>query len=127
MALAAAAIALAIHGPAGVIPLHVEGEWPSTLLTAGFVAMAIGAFGPGLAAACFTVAAIATWHALRTSGRMARFAWVFWVVAPLPILLLPLSYLFSLNIPDAARTSASQVRHLLTVTAPALFGLLPGT
>jgi hypothetical protein len=109
------------------MPLSIEGEWPSPLLSFGLVLLAIGAFGPGLAAACFAVAALATWRTPRTSSRLARFAWVFWVVAPLPILLLPLSYLFSLNSSDAARTSASQVRHLLTVTAPALFGLLPGT
>jgi hypothetical protein len=41
--------------------------------------------------------------------------------------MLPVAYLFSLNLQDSLRTSANQVRYLLTVTAPALFALLPGT
>jgi hypothetical protein len=93
----------------------------------GLVALLVGAFGPGLVGAGLALAAVWSWRRLGTSSRLARAAWVLWVLGPLPVLLLPLAHLFSLNPEDALRTSASQVRHLLTVMAPALFALLPGT
>ena len=49
------------------------------------------------------------------------------MLGPLPVLLLPVAHLFSLDPEDSLKTSATQVRHLLTVIAPALFALLPGT
>jgi hypothetical protein len=52
---------------------------------------------------------------------------VLWVLGPLPVQILPLAHLFNLNAQDSLKTSAAQVRHLLTVTAPAFFALLPGT
>jgi hypothetical protein len=93
----------------------------------GLVALVVGAFGPGLVGACLALVAIWSWRRLRTSSRLARAAWVLWVLGPLPVLLLPLAHLFNLSAEDSLKTSATQVRHLPTVLAPAFFALLPGT
>jgi hypothetical protein len=45
----------------------------------------------------------------------------------LPVLLVPVAHLFGLDAAGSLKTSAHQVRYLLTVLAPALFALLPGT
>jgi hypothetical protein len=125
-AIVATAVGLVVHGPTGEVR-YEAGEWPSPWLVLGLVALVVGAFGPGLVGAWLALAAVWSWRRLGTSSRFARAAWVLWVLGPLPVLLLPLAQLFSLNPEDSLRTSASQVRHLLTVTAPALFALLPGT
>jgi hypothetical protein len=96
-------------------------------LLLGVVALAVGAFGPGLVGTCLALAAVWSWRRPGTSSRFARAAWVLWVLGPLPVLLLPVAYLFNLNVEDALKTSSHQVRYLLTVTAPAFFALLPGT
>jgi hypothetical protein len=75
---------------------------------------------------CLGLAAVWRWRHLGRSSRLARVAWGLWVLGPLPILVLPLAHLFHLNQEDSFRTSAHQVRYLLTVTAPAFFALLPG-
>src|SRR5262245_14324214 len=111
----------------GEVRWDFEGEWPSPWLLLGLVAVVAGAFVPGLAGACLALAAVWSWRRLGRSSRFARAAWLLWVLGPLPVLLLPLSHLFNLGLEDSARTSASQVRHILTVTAPAFFALLPGT
>lgn len=120
-------IGLAAHGPTGEFRFDLEGERASPWLLLGLAAVAIGAFGPGLAGTGFGLAAIRSWRRLRTSSRWARAAWIVWVLGPLPLLLLPVSQLFGLNPQDALKTSTTQVRQLLAVTAPALFSLLPGT
>jgi hypothetical protein len=126
-ALVATAVGLVIHGPTGEIRFETGKEWPSLWLLLGLVAVVVGALGPGLAGACFDLAAVWSWRRLGTSLRLARAAWILWVLGPLPVLLVPLAHLFGLDSEDSLRTSASQVRHLLTVIAPALFALLPGT
>lgn len=120
-------IGVALHGPTGEITLRLDvDEWPSVWFLVGFFAVLIGALGPGLLGSCYALAAIWSWRRLGRSGWYARAAWALWVLGPLPILLLPLPYLFHLNAVDSLKTSAAQVRHLLTVTVPALFALLPG-
>jgi hypothetical protein len=122
----ATAVGLVLHGPQGEIRYDFGGEWPSAWLLLGLVALAVAAFGPGLAGACLALAAVWSWRRLGTSSRLARAAWVLWVLGPLTVLLLPVAHLFDLNVADADNLS-HQVRYLLTVTAPALFALLPGT
>jgi hypothetical protein len=126
-AIVATAVGLVLHGPMGEIRYAFGGEWPSPWLLLGLVALVVGAFGPGLVGACLALAAVWSWRRLGRSSRCARAAWVLWVLGPLPVLLLPLAHLFSLNPEDSLKTSATQVRHLLAVTAPAFFALLPGT
>ncbi len=125
-AVAAAAVGVATHGAA--VNFHVDfgGERPSPWLVLGVAALAVGYLGPGLAAGGLAVAAAGTWRRPGRSSRLARAAWVAGVLGPVPVLLLPVSMLLGLDPPDALRTSASQVRYLLTVTAPSLFALLPG-
>jgi hypothetical protein len=93
----------------------------------GLGALAVGAFGPGLLGACLALVAVWRWRRLGKSTRLARTAWILLVLGPLPVLMLPVAYLFNLNLEDALRTSANQVRYLVTVTGPALFALFPGT
>jgi hypothetical protein len=126
-AILATALGMVLHGPTGEIRVDFGGEWPSPWLLLGLAALVVGAFGPGLVGAWLALAAVWSWRRLGTSTRYARAAWVLWVLGPLPVLLLPLAHLSSLDPVDAAKTSANQVRYLLTVTAPAFFALLPGT
>jgi hypothetical protein len=126
-AIVATAVGIVVHGPTGEIRFETGGEWPSLWVLLGLAALVVGGFGPGLVGTYFALAAVWSWRRLGSSLRLARAAWVLWVLGPLPIMLLPLAHLFSLNPEDSLRTSASQVRHLLTVVAPALFALLPGT
>ncbi|HMF19140.1 MAG TPA: hypothetical protein VKE98_18165 [Gemmataceae bacterium] len=122
----ATALGLLLHGPTGEVRAEFD-EWPSPWLLIGVLALAVCFYAPGLVGTCLALAAVWSWRRLRTSSRFARGAWVLWVLGPLPVLLLPLAYLFSLNPEDSLKTSASQVRYLLTITAPAFFALLPGT
>jgi hypothetical protein len=122
----ATAVGFVVHGPAAEIRYEFEGGRPSPWLLLGLAAVVVGAFGPGLVGACLALAAVRSWRRLGTSSRYARAAWVLWVLGPLPVLLLPLPHLFGLNPRDSLKTSATQVRYLLTVTAPALFALVPG-
>jgi hypothetical protein len=92
----------------------------------GLVALTVGALAPALLGICLSLAAVWRWRRLARSSRLARAAWGLWVLGPLPILVLPLAHLFHLSMEDSLRTSAHQVRYLLTVTAPAFFALLPG-
>jgi len=126
-AILATALGLVLHGPTGEVRFVVEGEWPSPWLVLGLLAVVVGSFGPGLVGAGLALAAVWSWRRLGTSLRLARTAWVLWILGPLPVLLLPLAQLFGLNPEDSLRTSAIQLRHLLTGIAPALFALLPGT
>jgi hypothetical protein len=126
-AIVATAVGLVLHGPTGEFRVDFDGEWPSVWLLLGVAALAVGAFGPGLGGACLALAAAWSWRRLGTSSRLTRAAWVLWVLGPLPVLLLPVAHLFHLNAEDSLKTSAHQVRYLLTVTAPAFFALLPGT
>ncbi len=82
--------------------------------------------GPTLVATGFALAALGSWRRLRRSSRLARWTWILWVLGPLPVLLLPIAHIFGLEGPDALKTSTNQARYILTVTAPALFALLPG-
>src|SRR5262245_21530201 len=123
-AIVATAVGLAIHGPAGEVHADFGEELPSPWMLLGMVALLVGAFGPGLVGACLALAAVWSWRRLGRSSRFARAAWLLWVLGPLPVLLLPLSHLFSLNVEDSLNTSANQVGYLLTVTGPALFALL---
>ncbi len=125
-ALVATAVGLVVHGPVGELRIDLEGGWPSPWTLIGLLALLVGAFGPGLAGTVFALAAIRSWRRLGASSRSTRAAWLLWVLGPLPILLVPLAHLFHLDAPDSLKTSAMQVRYLLTVTVPALFALLPG-
>lgn len=125
-AIVATAVGYVLHGPTGEIRF-VADEPPSLWLLLGLGGLVAAALGPGLAGTCLALAAIRSWRRLRASSRYARAAWLLWVLGPLPILLLPVSHLFGLGLQDALRTSATQVRYLLSVVAPALFALLPGT
>src|SRR5262249_24728062 len=122
-AIVANLVGIVVHGPTGEFRLDFGGEWPSPWLLLGLAALVVGAFVPGLAGSCLRLAAVWSWRRLGPSSRFARAAWVLWVLGPFPVLLLPVAHLFSLNLEDSLRTSASQVRYLLTVTAPALFAL----
>jgi hypothetical protein len=126
-ALLATALGLVVHGPTAEVRYDSGEEWPSPWLVLGLVALVVGAFGPALVGWGLALAAVWSWRRLGTSSRLARAAWMLWVLGPLPVLLLPVAHLFSLNAEDALKTSTSQVRLLLTVIAPALFALLPGT
>jgi hypothetical protein len=126
-ALLATALGLVVHGPTAEFRYDFGGEWPSFWLVLGLVALVVGAFGPALVGWGLALAAVWSWRRQRTSSRFARAAWVLWVLGPLPVLLLPVAHLFRLNAEDALKTSTSQVRLLVTVIAPALFALLPGT
>jgi hypothetical protein len=123
----ATAVGLVLHGPQGEFRVELGEEVPSVWLVLGLAALAVGAFGPGLAGACLALFAVWSWRRLRPSSRYARAAWVLWVLGPLPILLLPVAHLLHLSAADALKTSSHQVLYLLTVTAPAFFALLPGT
>ena len=125
-AIVATAVGLVVQGPTGEFRADFGGEWPSPWLLLGLVALVVGFFGPGLVGACLALFAVWSWRRLRTSTRYARAAWVLWVLGPLPLLLLPMAHLFDLNLVDSLKTSATQIRYLLTVTAPAVFALLPG-
>jgi hypothetical protein len=125
-AIVATAVGIGLHGVPGEFRVEFE-EWPSLWLLLGLVALVICAFGPGLGGAYLALAAVWSWRRLGTSSRLARAAWALWVLGPLPVLLLPLSYLFNLNVQDSLRTSAHNVGYILTVTTPALLALLPGT
>jgi hypothetical protein len=126
-AIVASLVGLAVHPP--TVDVHVDfgEESPSPWLLLALVAVAVCYFAPGLVGSCLALAAVWSWRRLRTSSRLARATWVLQVLGPLPVLLLPLSHLFNLNAEDSLKTSGSQVRHLLTLTAPAFFALLPGT
>jgi hypothetical protein len=125
-AVVATAVGLAVHGPTAELRFDFGVEAPSPWLVVGLVALAVGAFGPGLLGACLALAALWRWRHLGRSSRLARAAWVLWVLGPLPVLVLPVAHIFHLNLEDSLRTSAHQIRYLLTVTAPAFFALLPG-
>jgi hypothetical protein len=126
-AIAATALGIGLHGVPGEVRIDFEGGWPSPWLVLGLAALVACAFGPALVGACLGLAALRSWRRLGTSSRLARAAWALWVLGPLPVLLLPLSYLFNLSAQDALTTSARNVGYVLTVTTPALFALLPGT
>jgi hypothetical protein len=126
-AIAATALGIGLHGVPGDVRVDFEGGWPSPWLLLGLAAVVVCAFGPALVGACLGLAALWSWRRLGTSSRLARAAWALWVLGPLPVLLLPLSYLFNLSAQDALTTSARNVGFVLTVTTPALFALLPGT
>lgn len=126
-AVLATAVGLAVHGPMAEIRYDSGDEPVSPWLLACLAAVAVCAFGPGLVGSCLALAAVWWWRRLGRSSRLARTAWVLWVLGPLPVLMLPVAQLFDLNWEDGLKTSANQVRYLLTVTAPAFFALLPGT
>ncbi|MBA4187789.1 MAG: hypothetical protein C0467_07195 [Planctomycetaceae bacterium] len=125
-ALIATAVGFVVHGSTAELHVQFEDEQPSTWLVIGLLLVLIGTFSPGLVGACLALAGLRSWRRLGRSSRLARAAWVVWVLGPLPILLLPISHVFNLDAGDALRTSTSQVRYLVTVTAPAFFALLPG-
>lgn len=125
-AIVATAVGLAVHGAGAEIRAEFGEAPPSPWVLVGLAALVVGVIAPGLAGAGLALAAAWTWRRVGRSSRYARAAWLLWVLGPLPVLLLPLSRLFDLGLEDAARTSAGQVRHILTVTAPAFFALLPG-
>ena len=125
-AIIATAVGLVLHGPTGEIRYDSGADPPSTWVVVGLVALTVGALGPGLMGICLALAAVWRWRRLGRSSRLARAAWGLWVLGPLPILILPVAHLFHLNLEDSLRTSANQVRYLLTVTSPAFFALLPG-
>jgi hypothetical protein len=122
----AALVGMVTHGTRLNFRVDFGDEQPSTLLVLGVVALSIGFLGPGLAAGGLAVAAAWTWRRPRRSSRLARAAWAIGVIGPVPVLLLPVSLLLGLEPADALRTSTNQIRYLLTITAPALFALLPG-
>jgi hypothetical protein len=122
----ASAVGSLTHGPVGEIRYVTDGEPPSAWLLLGLTVLVAAAFGPALVGTGLELAAIGSWRRLGRSSRYTRAAWIFWVLGPLPVLLLPVAHLFDLNARDALRTSATQVRYLVAGTAPALFALLPG-
>jgi hypothetical protein len=126
-AILATIVGVGLHGSPAEVRINLEGEWPSTWPLLGLAAIVVCTFGPALAGTCLGLAALWSWRRLGRSGRLVRAAWAFWVLGPLPVLLLPLSYLFNLSAQDALTTSARNVGYVLTVTTPALFALLPGT
>ena len=125
-AIIATVVGLVLHGPTVEIRYDSGPDQPSHWLVFGLAALMAGALGPGLLGICLALGAVWRWRRLGRSSRLARAAWGLWVLGPLPILVLPLAHLFQLNLEDSLRTSAHQVRYLLTVTAPAFFALLPG-
>lgn len=126
-AMIATAVGTVAQGTSVEIRVDFGEEWPPLGLVLGVLALLLCYFGTVLAGTCLALAALWKWRRLGASSRLVLVAWVLWVLGPLPVLLLPLAHLFDLNVQDSARTSASQLRHLLTITAPALFALLPGT
>lgn len=126
-AVTATAVGLVVHGPTSEVRYDAGGAATSFWLLVGLLALLLCAIGPGLIGGCLALAAVWRWRRLRKSSRLARAAWILWVLGPLPVLMLPVARLFDLNVEDAIKTSANQVRYLLTVTAPAFFALLPGT
>lgn len=126
-AMLATVVGLAAQGPSGEVRLEFGEDWPPLGLLLGAAAVVVCYFGPVLAGTCAALAAVWTWRRLQTSSRLVRAAWVLWVLGPLPVMLLPLAHFFDLNMEDSVRTRAGQIQHLLTITAPALFALLPGT
>ena len=127
LALLATVVGLITHGPTGEVRYETSDDEPlPTGIVLGLVAVAICAVGPGIAGTILVAVALGTWRRLRPSNRMARTAWILWVLGPLPVMILPISHIFELVGEDAIITSANQVLYLLTVTAPALFALLPG-
>jgi hypothetical protein len=126
-AIVATALGNVLHGSSTEIHIDLEGEQPAALLVLGLVGLVIAAVAPALVGSCFALAAAWYWRRLGRSSRLARAAWVIWVLGPLPVLLLPLSHLFHLNAHDSLKTSTKSIEYIFTVTAPALFALLPGT
>ncbi len=125
-ALVATVVGHASHGATAEFRVEFEGGRPSLWLVLQLLVLAAGSFGPSLVGAVLVLTAIGAWRQLGVSCRLARWGWIVWVLGPLPILLLPVSNIFGLDAGDALKTSVGQVRHLLTVTAPAFFALLPG-
>ncbi len=125
-ALVATVLGAIAHGTTWEFRFDFGNERPSPWLVLILVLFAICAFAPGLVGSGLAVAALAKWRRLRSSCRLSRYAWMVWVLGPLPVLLLPVSHLFRLDESDAIRTSTNQIRSLITVTAPAVFALLPG-
>lgn len=125
-AIVASAVGLGLHGPTGEVRFDFGGERPPIGMLIGVAALVIGVVGPGLAGTCCALAAILRWRRLRASSRWTRAAWIVWVLGPLPVLLVPVSFAFGLEPESSWKTSAHQVRQLLVVTTPALFALLPG-
>jgi hypothetical protein len=115
-----------VQGPGFELHWEFGDETPSPWLVLGLVAVVIGALGPGVLGGGLALAAVWTWRRLGTSSRYARVAWVMWVLGPLPLLLTPVARLFDLDMADTLKTSSTQVRQLITVTAPAFLALLPG-
>lgn len=125
-ALVATALGVVAHGTTAEIRLDFGGERPSPWLIVVLVLFTVGALAPGVIGAGFALAALGRWRRLGPSCRLARVAWIVWVLGPLPVLLLPASTIFRLDEADALKTSTSQARHLILVTAPAIFALVPG-
>jgi hypothetical protein len=119
-AIVATIVGIVVHGPQGEFRVDFGEEAPSPWLLLGVFALAMGSFGPGLAGACLILAAVWSWRRMGTSSRLARATWILWVLGPIPVLLVPVAHLFNLNEADSLKTSANQVRYLLTVIAPAL-------
>jgi len=115
-----------VQGPGFELHWEFGDESPSPWLVLGLAGVVIGALGPGLAGAGLALAAVWSWRRLGTSSRFARAAWVLWVLGPLPLLLTPVARLFDLDTMDTLKTSSTQIRQLITVTAPAFLALLPG-
>lgn len=125
-ALAATAVGLATHGATWEIHYEFGEKRPSLWVTLGLVMLLVCTLGPGMVATGFALCALGSWRRLRRSSRLARWAWILWVLGPLPVLLLPISHILGLEGEDALKTSTNQAAYILTVTAPALFALLPG-
>jgi hypothetical protein len=122
----ATVMGMVAHGPTGEFRLLLDEGWPSPWLLLGIVALVVAAFGPVLVGSGLALAAVWSWRRVGASCRYTRAAWVLWALGPLPLMLVPLGHVFGLEPVDSLRTSTHQVRHVLTVIAPALFALLPG-
>lgn len=128
-------LAAAILATAAGIFLHaqvIDGRYDpdeqrtSIWMVLGVLLILLCAVGSGVGGTSLTVAALSYWRRLGRSKRLARIAWMLWVLGPLPILLLPISHLLHLKGEDALKASTTMVLYLLTVTVPSLFALLPG-
>ncbi|MCE9561974.1 MAG: hypothetical protein K8U57_07960 [Planctomycetes bacterium] len=120
------AVGTVTHATTSEIRIEAAEQVVSVWVVLAVVTLIVCAIGSGLVGTGFALGALGSWRRLGRSSRLTRWAWILWVLGPLPVLLMPISHVFRLEGQDALQTSTTQVVYLLTVTVPALFALLPG-
>ena len=71
------------------------------------------------------VVAALSWRWVRWSRRLARWAWALWFFSPLPLALIPHTWLPQAHGIDAWTNRAEQIQATLSFFLPSLFALLP--